>query len=337
MSKRITFALGLIAVLAQQTGWTAARVAVMKKPAHRGAVLRIDPGDMRSRNLYYGIGGKEYEPHGVMTFVEEDRSGTSPKFTVRDVDGVKWKVKLGPEVQPEIAATRLIWAVGYFTDEDYFVVSPQIRGLPPHLHRGDNLRSKDGSFRNVRFERRFDGAKKVGAWKWRRNPFTGTPDLNALRVLMALINNWDLKDANNAVYEQLTSPIAREVYLVSDLGASFGTTGLSIPKSRARGDLENYARSKFITKTAPGYVDFSAPSQPNVLLIFTPIQYFNRTRMRWIGDRIPREDARWVGNLLARLSSDQIRDAFRAAGYGPAEVEGFTRIVRQRITALEAL
>jgi hypothetical protein len=40
---------------------------------------------------------------------------------------------------------------------------------------------------------------------------------------------------------------------------------------------------------------------------------------------------------LARLSSDQIHDAFRAAGYSPQEVEAFSRIVEHRIAELNEL
>jgi len=38
--------------------------------------------------------------------------------------------------------------------------------------------------------------------------------------MMALINNWDLKDVNNAVHEYE----GKRIYLISDLGASFGST-----------------------------------------------------------------------------------------------------------------
>jgi hypothetical protein len=37
------------------------------------------------------------------------------------------------------------------------------------------------------------------------------------------------------------------------------------------------------------------------------------------------------------LSPDQVRDAFRAAGYSPEEVDGFTAVVEQRIGELTEL
>jgi hypothetical protein len=61
------------------------------------AVLWKAPADITSRNLFYGPGGKDHEPHGTFAFTKEDLDGTSPKFFVRDQDGVKWKVKLGSE------------------------------------------------------------------------------------------------------------------------------------------------------------------------------------------------------------------------------------------------
>ena len=84
------------------------------------AVLWRDPTDIAARNLYYGPGGEKNQPHGPYTFVKEDLDGSNPKFVVRDRDGVKWKVKLGLEARPETVATRLVWAVGYFANEDYF-------------------------------------------------------------------------------------------------------------------------------------------------------------------------------------------------------------------------
>src|SRR5260370_30209264 len=46
-------------------------------------VLLRTPDDITSRNLYYGPGGKEHQPHGTFTFTKEDLDGTSPKLLVR--------------------------------------------------------------------------------------------------------------------------------------------------------------------------------------------------------------------------------------------------------------
>jgi hypothetical protein len=47
-------------------------------------------------------------------------------------------------------------------------------------------------------------------------------------------------------------------------------------------------------------------------------------------------DARWLSNHLNRLSDSQIRDAFRAANYSPAEIDTYTRTIRRKSTSLIA-
>ena len=56
-----------------------------------------------------------------------------------------------------------------------------------------------------------------------------------------------------------------------------------------------------------------------------------------VAQSVPVVDAEWMGGLLARLTPQQIGDAFRAAGYQPAEVEGFARVVEKRIVAMNHL
>jgi hypothetical protein len=298
------------------------------------------PALIASRNLFYGPGGPEHQPHGTFTFLKEDMGGSNPKFVVRDQGGVKWKVKLGPEARPETVASRLTWAVGYFTNEDYFLQDLQIRNMPAHLHRGQKLVGPDGSVHNVRLKRYLEGERKIGDWHWRQDPFSGTRELNGLRVMMALINNWDLKDVNNSVYQEVDSGGSggpEEIYMVSDLGASFGTSGLNCPHEKAKGNVESYSRSKFVSKITPSYVDFSVPARPALVYVFNPWEFFNRLRLCWIGKHIPRADARWIGQLLVQLSGKQIRNAFEAAGYSPQDVEGFSRVVENRIAELNKL
>jgi len=51
--------------------------------------------------------------------------------------------------------------------------------------------------------------------------------------------------------------------------------------------------------------------------IFDPHDFFMRMHMRWIGRNIPRNDVRWIAQILAQLSPEQIRDAFRAGDIHP--------------------
>ena len=294
------------------------------------AVLWKDPTDIGARDMIYGPGGSEHQPHGPFKFVKEDLNGTSPKFVVTDADGVKWKVKLGVEAHPETAASRLVWAAGYFADEDYFLPDMSVEGMPFSLRRGEKFVEASGIVHDARLKRYLKSEEKQGTWKWRDNPFTGTRELNGLRVMMALLNNWDLKDENNTVYEYE----GKRIYLVSDLGASFGTTGFSVTRTESKGNLESYTESKFITGASPAAVDFAVPSRP-ALIHMTELK--SRTGLEWIGKQIPTADARWIGSILARLSPAQIQAAFGAAGYSPREIAGFSAIVEARITELNHL
>ena len=296
-----------------------------------------EPKDIRSENLFYGPGGREHEPKGPFTFVKEDLDGTNPKYDVRDEEGVKWKIKLGAEARPETVASRFVWAIGFHADEDYFLPEVRVVGLPVRVHRGQKLIEAGGVMRNVRLKRE-EGEKKVDIWSWRNNPFVDTRELDGLRVMMAVINNWDLKDENNAIRDEKRKDDGdKRVYEVSDLGASFGTTGRGLSHTKSKGNLRAYTRSKFIKKERLETVDFNVPSRPAMVILFNPHEFFSRMGLRWIGRDIPRQNARWIGDLLGELSSDQIRDAFRSGGYEGQELDGFTTDFEQRIAELKKL
>jgi len=339
MSKRSKVLSSLFGVLVCTLPGVAAPVVSTAKPRvvteeNTRAILWRPHADMRSLNLFYGPGGKIDAPKGtVFQFVKEDMTGTNPKFTVRDAEGVKWKVKLGVEAKPETVATRLLWAAGYTADEDYFVPTIQVNGMP-HLRRGNQFVKRGGIVQNARLERDRAGIEKVDEWKWADNPFVSNRQLNGLRVMMALINNWDLKTINNGVLERKNG---ERIYMVTDVGASFGSAGFAYTQGKAKGNLHEYERSSFITKVTPEYVDFKTPAAPSLLRIFGLPAFVRRLGMLSIGRHVPREDARWMGDVLAHLSREQIADAFRAAAYTPTEVDRYTRAVMRRISELEAL
>ena len=52
---------------------------------------------------------------------------------------------------------------------------------------------------------------------------------------------------------------------------------------------------------------------------------------------IPVEHAIWIGLLLSRLTDEQVRDGFRAAGYDEATMEAYVKALRARISQLTQL
>src|SRR5688500_1989169 len=183
------------------------------------AVIWRDPGNIDQRDLRFGPGSAEMAPVAPFTFVEEDKSGESPKFEVRDARGVEWTIKLGPEAQAETVATRLVWAVGYFAEEAYYADEVRVANLP-RLSRGMDYVLGD-IVRGARFEPKRANMKKGSTWDWRDNPFEDTRELSGLKVLMILLNNFDARAANNRIIH--AEGEAR--YYVTDLGATLGRAG----------------------------------------------------------------------------------------------------------------
>jgi hypothetical protein len=322
----------MLALAALSTAVAAGQKPTSAQAGRLPARIWRDPGAMASLDLTYGAGGKAHapDPAGRFTFVKEDTGASSPKFDVTDGRGVEWKVKLGQEPQSETVATRFLWAAGYFTDEDYYLAEFTVQGLPA-LKRGHEFVSPGGVVHGARLERKQDGVTRLGTWDWFNNPFLATRELNGLRVMMSLLNNWDLKQVNNSFCE-----VGRERhYLVSDVGATFGNTGNALTRSKA--DPKDYEDSKFIAKATPGFIDFVLHSRPFFLGAVDVSNYGERTRMEKITKHIPRADAKWLGQRLSKLTDAQIGDAFRAGGYGPADIEMLTQTIRRRITALGAL
>jgi len=270
------------------------------------AVIWREPTDIHTRDLFWGPGGQEHAPKGKLTFIEEKLKGVNPKFDVRDEDGIRWGVKLGNEAQPETVATRLVWAVGYFTNEDYYVANLSAKGLP-NLSRGEDLIRHD-TIPSSRLKRHNKGEKEIANWGWEKNPFVGTKELNGLKIMMEIICNTDLKPSNQHVYDV---DGVEQRYVAADLGSSFGRAGKMV--GRTKGVLKDYDALPLIKSAGPDYVDF------------------------WHFKHIPRSDAKWIGGWLAQLSDGQISDAFRAGGFSPQEIGGFTKKVRDKINELNAL
>jgi len=265
------------------------------------------PVDIRNRDLFLGPGGSRMQPDlSRIEFIKEEKGGYSKKFRVRDGSGREWVAKIGKEAQSETSAVRLLWAVGYPTEINYLEPRVTIPGK--------------GTFTNVRFEARPEGVKRVGEWKWSRNPFVQTPEFQGLKIMMALINNWDIKDSNNEMLQFRGRDGDVLVYIISDLGATFGHasgTPLFWRITRSRNNPKNYANSNFLKKVKDNRVE---------------IKYGGKNR--GLFKNINVDDATWIASWLSQLSDQQIRDAFRAANYTPSEINLLAGEVRQRTNEL---
>ena len=277
-----------------------------EKTVRTGNSVMWKPVRISQQDLFYGPGGKAMLPNlKRITFIRKETGGNNLKYRIKDGSGRIWVAKIADESQPETAAVRLLWAVGYRTEINYLVPTLTIPGK--------------GTFKNVRLEARPSDVDRQDRWSWKDNPFAGTNELQGLKIMMALINNWDLKDGNNII---LQSGRERQ-FVVSDLGSAFGKLApLSVPIlnrfGRSVNRPDHFVKSDFIKGIEEdGDIDFAYKSKAKGLF-----------------DHISPEEGRWIANLLNQLSDKQISDAFRAANYNQQEVTMLTRAVRGRIRGL---
>lgn len=302
-------------------------------------ILWRSPGNISSRNLFYGPGSPDLAPVAPFTFVKEDKSGESPKFLVRDARGDEWTVKLGPEAQAETVSTRLVWAVGYFAEEAYYFDEVRINGLPT-LSRGRDYVTAE-IVHGARFEPERATMISGSNWDWRKNPFKDTRELSGLKVLMILLNNFDARSANNRII-YVNGPGGKEArYYVTDLGATLGRAG-GLGGTRTKNDLADFLSTKFVrgVDERDGVVEFDYDTRPSGLghlSVLHPLYYRHEVNKEKAMRGIPVAHARWIGSLLNQLSDEQLRDAFRAAGYSESVQDSYVAALRERINQLSHL
>lgn len=270
-----------------------------------GTPVMWQPVDVRAQDLFLGPGGTAMQPNlSRVTLVKEEKGGYSKKYRIKDAAGNTWVAKIGREAQSETAAIRFLAAIGYRTEINYLVPRLTIPGA--------------GTFTDVRLEARPKGVDRQGIWQWGKTPFENTPQMRGLMLMMAFLNNWDMKSANNVILKEGHE----RQYVISDLGVSFGKTGSNpLPlfwrMGRSRNAPTDYARATFIKGVSGNHVK----------VVFNGK---NRSRMRGFTTA----DARWLADQLSQLSDAQIRDAFRAANYSPAQIDLLTQAVENRIDQL---
>lgn len=331
----ILISLSIVAAVSFQAFSTSKIKKRKRQHASKSAVLWHPPGNIRNRDLYYGPGSKALAPAPPFRFLKEVKEGGMPKFDVEDARGVKWRVKLGPEAQAETAASRLVWAVGYNAEEAYYLDRARIGGLRK-LSRGQKYIEGD-SVRSARFEPRRDNVKRGKEWDWSKNPFKNTRELNGLKTMMVLLNNWDTFKKNNRVLHDKNSGEAQ--YTVTDLGATLGAAG-GLGSRRSKNNVQDFERRRLVGKVDGDKVKFNYDLKPKKLgwlSIVYPPYFFRQRKATNAMRKVPVSDASWIGSQLAQLSDDQLRDTFRAAGYDRATTDRYVRALRSRINELNRL
>jgi hypothetical protein len=270
------------------------------------AQLWAKPADIAARDLYWGPGGEKWAPKAGTTFkiVDVKTSGTSPGVDVEDpTTGITYGVKLGPESQTEVVVSRLLWAVGYHQPPTYTLNDYELTGdRPPEL-------PKTGRFRPKLGDEFIDAGDN---WSWHENPFVGTREFKALLVMQLVFNNWDLKTAQNVIYDvQNPGKGPKQWYVVRDVGAALGRTDWPVGSKNNPDDFESQS---LLDGVENGTVDFN---------------YHGRHKELF--DDITVADVVWAAELMNGITPKQYADAFRAAGYPEDIAARFIAKIRSKV------
>jgi hypothetical protein len=252
-------------------------------------------------------------------------AGTTPKFHCDLAGGETLKVKYGygnPELNAEVAATRLLTALGFFADHMFAVRRVRCAGCPSFPFQSLRCLDRSGlkaacfprgidydrvvDFPAAVIERKLEGrvieAVKDQGWGWyeleRIDPARGgssRSEVDAFRLMAVFLAHWDNKDANQRLIcpagaDQPGGGCAAPIALVQDAGAMFGPTKV---------DLHNWRQTR-IWKDGAG-----------CLVSMEHLPYAGGTFPEWT---ISEGGRQLLLGLLQQLSDRQLQDLFDGSG-----------------------
>ena len=275
----------------------------------RAAVWRDIPTDQL--DLFRGPQGEGAFPPGALVrcdYQERDFDGKSPKFMCQLAPGDLVKVKYGArngEVHGEVAASRLLWALGFLADRMY-PVRILCRGCPGTI----GVATGEAGVRYVHpavIERPLaadDLPDRIAGWSWAELPTGPDAPHDALRLLAAFLQHTDTKPEQQRLVclngSIATGTCTAPFLMINDLGLTFGRASFSNENRVSSADLDGW-RNTPIWKYQVGCVANLRKSFSGTL------------RDPVIGE----EGRRFLAQLLSRLEQRQLHDLFRAAGMEP--------------------
>jgi len=281
-------------------------------------------------------------------YLDADVSGNSPKFRCRLGLGDDVKVKYGGtngEVYGEVAATRLLWALGFGADRMY-PVRVICRGCPDAIG-GETLADGNRLIDPAVVERRMLATEEPpewvpAAWSWTELDLideeaggAARAHRDALKLLAAFIQHTDTKPEQQRMVclPEPTGPppagrrvdaCGRPFMMLNDVGLTFGRANVLNANAIGSVNLKEWAATP-VWKGPEGCIANVAKS-------------FSGT----LKDPVIGEDGRrFLAGLLAQLSIAQRHDLFETArvdrrprspadpGSGPATVGEWVRVFNQ--------
>jgi hypothetical protein len=249
-------------------------------------------------------------------YLKPERPGEgTPKFRCRTPEGKSLKVKYGKdngEVYAEVAATRLLWALGFAADRMY-PVRMVCRNCPRNPHRAEGLPGDylvDPATVELKFPATEVKGKKGSGWAFKElelvnESLGGAPraHVDALKLLMAFIQHGDNKSAQQRLVcleqaagsSEAASACSRPFLMIHDLGATFGGAGDRSGRS-AKMWHRHWAKKRIWKDPERCIADLDGS--------------FRGTLQH---PAISEEGRRFLAGLLTQLRIDQIADLFHAS------------------------
>ena len=269
------------------------------------------PTDVTSKDLKTGPTGLGSFPPGMpvtCTYVDKKLKGATPKFLCRTTGGVELKVKYGGtngEVYGEVAATRLLWALGFGADREYSV-RLICRGCPRGLATS-RTDAGDQIFDPAAVEQKLTPDELSDQWSWAEldqiDESAGgatRAERDAFKLLAVLIQHSDSKAVQQRIVCVERSGedgrCSTPLMMINDLGLTFGRSDLRNRDPQAVVNFTEWTKVP-VWKNATGCVGNLAGS-------------FSGT----LKDPVIGEAGRqFLADLLMQLSDQQIHDLFEAA------------------------
>ena len=234
------------------------------------------PTDIGAMNLRTGATGPQsFAPAATVTcdYLNKKLDGASPKFACRLPDGDELKVKYGStngEVYAEVAASRLLWALGFGADHMYSV-RLVCRGCPDRIG-GVLRRNGDRIIDPAAVERKIAGREIRDRWKWEELDLIDhtaggatNAERDAFRLLAVLLQHSDSKPDNQRMVcmEDMGEGDGCRVPLmmIHDLGVTFGRAAAFNQQPRASMNLDEW-RQLSVWKEPTGCVGNLSGSCP---------------------------------------------------------------------------
>jgi hypothetical protein len=271
--------------------------------------------DIPSMNLKVGPTGPGAFPFRAEVdckYLDKELSGRSPKFACMRAGGDELKVKFGGtngEVFGEVAASRLLWALGFGADHMY-PVKVICHGCPDEFN-GIIRDNGERVFDPATIERKMPGALISDEWSWQQldeidEKAGGAPlaHRDALKLMAVFLQHSDTKPAQQRLIclggdGDLPPGAAceRPFILIQDVGVTFGRASLFNANTPSSLNLAGWSSTP-VWKSAAG------PCVGNLSKSFTGT----------LGEPVISEAGRkFLAGLLQQLTDAQLHDLFEVS------------------------